>query len=435
MIARRIVAGALLGGAVAVIVILLFTGGSSYSLRLNFQDASQLVSGNQVKVGGVPIGTVSDIEVTPNGQAQVTIGISDSQFDPLHRGTTAQVRISSLSSVANRFIAISPGPNNASPLANDDVIPSTHTQSQVDIDALQSAFDASTRLAEQELIHGGAAAYAGSGPALNKGLAALDPALTQLSSMITEISGDNAAFDQFIVNGATVVAAVSSHQQDLQQGLSNAATTAQAIATERTALDGALAKAPATLTHATATLNHTDTALAALQPDARQLLPVAPRLAGFFTRLAPVLHRSIPVLAQVKSLLPTLRTALVDLPALRNAALPAFNASVSAIGSSAHILEGTLPYVPDIVLGNTNGFAGTAGGNYDANGDYARIAVVGGPFSVAGVLGSLLPYSPIEGYTQHNVERCPGAATQIAADNSNLVPQPSTIPCLQSERP
>jgi phospholipid/cholesterol/gamma-HCH transport system substrate-binding protein len=253
--------------------------------------------------------------------------------------------------------------------------------------------------------------------------------------MITQISGDNAAFDRFIVNGATVVAAVASHQQDLQQGFANAATTARAIATERTALDGVLAKAPATLTHATTTLNNTDTALAALQPDAQQLLPTAPRLTTFFTKLAPVLHRSVPVLAQVSSLLPSLHTALVDLPPLRNAALPAFRASTSAIGSSAHILEGTLPYIPDIVLGNTNGFAGTAGGYYDANGDYARIAAVGGPFSAAG-LATLLP-SPTFGYTQHNVSRCPGAATQVAPDNSNLWGSalPSSITCKESQRP
>ena len=65
----------------------------------------------------------------------------------------------------------------------------------------------------------------------------------------------------------------------------------------------------------------------------------------------------------------------------------------------------------------------------------ATSAGIGVPISIAGALGSLLPYNPIEGYTQHNVLRCPGAATQLAADKSNLVPQPSTIPCLQSERP
>jgi ABC-type transporter Mla subunit MlaD len=251
--------------------------------------------------------------------------------------------------------------------------------------------------------------------------------------MITQIAGDNRAFDHFIVNGATVVAAVAAHQQDLQQGLANAATTSQAIATERTALDGVLAKAPGTLTHATTTLNNTDATLAALQPDAQQLLPVAPRLSRFFTNLAPVLHQSIPVLKQVQGLLPSLRAALTHLPALQSAALPAFRAATGAIGASQHIIEGTLPYIPDIIIGNTNGFAGTAGGYYDANGQYARIAVVGGPFSISG-LGSLLP-SPSFGYSQHNVSRCPGAATQVAADQSNLVPQPSTIPCVPSQRP
>jgi phospholipid/cholesterol/gamma-HCH transport system substrate-binding protein len=319
-------------------------------------------------------------------------------------------------------------------LSSNAVIPTTNTQSQVDIDALQSAFDANTRQATQWLIHGGARAYGGTGPALNRGIVALDPALNQLQSMINQISGDNAAFDRFIVNGAGVVSAVAAHQQDLQSGLANAATTAQAIADERTALNGVLGQAPAILTHATRTLSGTDATLAAVQPDAQQLLPVAPRLARFFTGLAPVLHTAVPVLGQVQALLPKLRTALVDMPGLRNAALPAFTAATGAIGASAHILQGTLPYVPDIIIGNTNGFAGTAGGNYDANGDYARIAVVGGPFSAAG-LGSLLP-APTFGYTQHNVARCPGAATQVAADGSNLWTKlPPSITCQESQRP
>jgi phospholipid/cholesterol/gamma-HCH transport system substrate-binding protein len=433
MIIRRAVTAAALLLAVVAVSIVVFRGGSSYDLRLEFADASQLVTGNQVKVGGVPIGTVSTIGVTPNGQAVITVSISSSQFDPLHQGTTAAVRISSLSSVANRFISIDPGPNNAPSLKSDAIIPTTDTLSQVDIDSLQDAFDEQTRVAEQWLIHGGAEAYAGVGPALNKGIVALDPALNQLQSMISQISGDDHAFDQFIVNGASVVKEVADHQQDLQQGFANAASTAQAVADERSALNGILAQAPGTLTHATATLAATDQTLAAIQPDAQQLLPVAPRLARFFTELQPVLNAAVPVLGQVNNLLPDLRAALANLPGLDKAALPAFKATTGAISSSAHIVEGALPYVPDIILGNTNGFAGTAGGNYDANGDYARIAAVDGPFSAAG-LGSLLP-APSFGYTQHNVERCPGAATEVAADGSNEFTPPSTIPCKQSERP
>jgi ABC-type transporter Mla subunit MlaD len=319
------------------------------------------------------------------------------------------------------------------PLSSGAVIPTTDTMSQVDIDSLQDAFDEQTRVAEQWLIHGGAEAYAGTGPALNKGIVALDPALNQLQSMIHEISGDDHAFDQFIVNGAAVVKEVADHQQDLRQGFANAASTAQAVADERGALNGILSQAPGTLTHATATLAATDQTLAAIQPDAQQLLPVAPRLARFFTELQPVLNAAVPVLGQVNNLLPDLRAALSNLPGLEHSALPAFKATTGAISSSAHIIEGALPYVPDIILGNTNGFAGTAGGNYDANGDYARIAVVDGPFSAAG-LGSLLP-TPSFGYTQHNVSRCPGAATEAAPDGSNEFTPPSVIPCNQSERP
>jgi phospholipid/cholesterol/gamma-HCH transport system substrate-binding protein len=434
MTARRLVTSAALVAVIVAVAFVVMSGGSPYKLNLVFSSASQLVSGNQVKVGGVPIGTVSNISLTPNGQADVQVSIDGGQFDPLHRGTTAAVRISSLSSAANRFISLDPGPNNAPVIAPGGVIGTDHTQAQVDIDAFQSTLDAQTRLALQWLIHGGAQAYAGSGPQLNKGIRALDPALNQLQTMIHEISDDNGAFDRFIVSGASVVEAVAAHQQDLQGGLAHAATTAQAVADARTALNGVLAQAPTTLTHATRVLAHTDTTLAAVQPVAQQLLPVAPRLTRFFTGLAPVLHEAIPVLGQVQGLLPNLRTALVDLPALKQAALPAFKAATGAIKSSQHIIEGALPYVPDIILGNTNGFAGTAGGYYDANGDYARIAVVGGPFSISG-LGTLLP-APTFGYSQHNVARCPGSATQVAPDNSNLFTSlPKSLTCQESQRP
>ncbi len=49
-------------------------------------------------------------------------------------------------------------------------------------------------------------------------------------------------------------------------------------------------------------------------------------------------------------------------------------------------------------------------------------------------LGSLLP-APSFGYTQHNVSRCPGAATEVAADGSNEFTPPASIPCNQSQRP
>jgi ABC-type transporter Mla subunit MlaD len=53
MITRVAAAGALVG-AIALVVLILFGGGSSYTLQANFVDASGLVTGNQVLIGPGP---------------------------------------------------------------------------------------------------------------------------------------------------------------------------------------------------------------------------------------------------------------------------------------------------------------------------------------------------------------------------------------------
>ena len=63
--------------------------------------------GNQVLVGGQPIGTVDGITLTDDAQAEVEITVDE----PLHEGTTAIVRATSLSGIANRYVSIAPGPN------------------------------------------------------------------------------------------------------------------------------------------------------------------------------------------------------------------------------------------------------------------------------------------------------------------------------------
>jgi phospholipid/cholesterol/gamma-HCH transport system substrate-binding protein len=69
-----------------------------------------------------------------------------------------------------------------------------------------------------------------------------------------------------------------------------------------------------------------------------------------------------------------------------------------------------------------NGFGGTTGSYYDANGHYARISFQSNAYSLEGIL-SLLPVPPstpgLTGYRRGVVARCPGAAAQPAPDRSN----------------
>ena len=75
-----------------------------------------------MQIGGRRIGSVKKIELTDDNQAEVTIDVEE-PYAPLHEGTTAIIRLTSLSGVANRYVALSPGPNNAPELQDGAVHP------------------------------------------------------------------------------------------------------------------------------------------------------------------------------------------------------------------------------------------------------------------------------------------------------------------------
>ena len=100
----RIAAVAALAVALVAVGVILLSSGSGYQVRAIFQNASQIVTGDLVEVAGNKIGTVSNIALTGNGQAQLTLTISNGAFNPLRQGTTATVRSVSLSGIANRYV-------------------------------------------------------------------------------------------------------------------------------------------------------------------------------------------------------------------------------------------------------------------------------------------------------------------------------------------
>ena len=102
-IARLIALLAIGAAAVLAALLLLGGGGGGYTVKARFQNASQLVKGNLVQVGGQPVGKVKKIDLTRDGQAEITMSI-DSDYAPLRRGTRAIVRQASLSGIANRYV-------------------------------------------------------------------------------------------------------------------------------------------------------------------------------------------------------------------------------------------------------------------------------------------------------------------------------------------
>ena len=92
-----------------LVALILFSRGGDYEVTATFENGGQLVKGNQVRVGGRPVGVVNKISLNHESQAVVVMSL-DKDFGDLHRGTTATIRNNSLSGIANRYVSLAPGP-------------------------------------------------------------------------------------------------------------------------------------------------------------------------------------------------------------------------------------------------------------------------------------------------------------------------------------
>src|SRR3712207_2370506 len=124
--ARRVAALGALLLAVALVVVLLFGRGDGYTAKLLTENASQLVKGDLVQVAGTPVGKVTSIKLTPNGQAVIGITVSD-DYAPLRQGVRAVIRQASLSGIANRYIDLQQGSGTGAKIPSGATLPATTT--------------------------------------------------------------------------------------------------------------------------------------------------------------------------------------------------------------------------------------------------------------------------------------------------------------------
>ena len=107
---------------------------SVYTVKARFTDVSGLNAGTAVKIAGVPIGTVTSIELDPKQMvAIVTLQIPKDL--ELFDDTMAAVRTNGL--IGDKVIILRPG-GSGIPLVEGDVI--VDTESAVDIEGLISKF-------------------------------------------------------------------------------------------------------------------------------------------------------------------------------------------------------------------------------------------------------------------------------------------------------
>jgi phospholipid/cholesterol/gamma-HCH transport system substrate-binding protein len=442
----RVAALGALALVVVAILVLLLSGGSSNHYKLIFETGGQLVKGNQVLIGGVPVGSVDDVKLTDDAQAEVDISLDR----PLHEGTEAVVRATSLSGIANRYVSLQPGPDNAPQLPNGATIGAADTTSPVDLDQLFNTLRGPERQALRNVIQGSATVYAGKGLQANQTYKYLSPSLVATDRLLRELDRDQTTLTNFLVNGASVVTAVAQRRNDLSSLTQNANEALGAIARQNRSFDQALVSLPPTLRQANTTFHNLRPALDDLDLLVNASKPATKNLAPFLRQLHPVVSRSVPVFRDLNRALNLngksndLADATGDLAALENRAAEAVPITVKAMQDSQPTLQFLRPYSPDLMAGVAH--LNADAGYYDADGHYLRVAPAGlGVFAptpaacktTPGATCTLVPqdaanvfndYGSLGGPNFDIFRRCPGgSSTILPGSNPFATPSPAGV--------
>jgi phospholipid/cholesterol/gamma-HCH transport system substrate-binding protein len=439
-VARALAVGAL-GVVVLIAAYLVFSGGGGADYHLEMKEAGQLVRGDQVQVGGVPVGSVTNIALTPDFKARITIHV-DSSLAPLHAGTISEIRVPSLTGVANRYVALTPGPNNRPTLAPGTTLPASATREVVDLDQLFNTLNPKTRKGLQQLIQGSAEQYAGAGPELGKATEYFAPSFAATDHFFSELTRDQSTFTDFLVESGKALTTLAAHRESLSDLVEHGDQTFQAIGSQQSSLAQGLRQLPLVLKEGNKTFTELPPTLTALTHLVNAQQPNTQALTTLFARLRPLVSTATPVVSNFSQAISRpganndLTDAFAALPTLAKELTSASPNGVRALQEAVPMTAFFGPYAPEL-QGAFRDFGQTTA-YYDANGHYARISPVTPSFTL-GANNNLTPASSpqqvLQALRTGQLRRCPGAATQPSADGSAPFTNNGQLGCDPTQTP
>lgn len=445
-------------GVVVVVYLLLSGGKEPYKVTAEFENASQLVSGNQVNVAGTSVGSIDKIELGDNGQARVTFTVAD-EYAPLRRGVEATVRSYSLSGVANRFISLNIPPDDRAgeEIETGGLLTQNETVSEVDLDEIFNTLDDETVGNLKKVIKGFELSYEGVADDANKGFKYLNPFLSTSRRVFAELTSDERALERLIVDGSELSGALAARRDDVSSLVGNLDVSTNAIARQRTALAETVNRLPDFLRNFNTTAVNLRATLDDVNPLVDATKPVAVELQDFLPKLRTTARNLVPTVQDLDKIVqdPGPDNDLVDLnrltpdlaeiaigPVIRNGGkrAGAFPEASEALREGLDELAFFRAYSPELT-GWFNDF-GTSG-VADANGGIGRIGTTFNTFSpsLTGIpivdptgavlenFGAVAPDALEGALNTGNLRKCPGANTYSAPDGSSPYTEGGTLDC------
>ncbi|MBQ0923532.1 MlaD family protein [Saccharopolyspora endophytica] len=347
------------------------------SLTVMFRDASPLIPGNLVRLGGVQVGEIESVELH-NGQAAVRMRLDPSVL-PLHRDATAKIRPVTL--LGERFIELGRGSDSAPEMDEPLLIPAQRTSRAVDLDEVLNSLDDPTSAALAALVTTLGEGTGGQGANVDEALKALAPAMQNTRELGSVLEQQNAVLGQLVDRTSPVAQALAERNGgNLDQAVESGKQLLASVASQRQAMMDSLAQLPGTLQKANQVLSEVSGVAEAGTPVLRDVRPVTDDLTqitnelnAFADAADPAMGSLPPVLDKAKGLLDQAAPAIRDLK-------PGTD-QLPGVSASAHRLVGDLTPEMTTVLDFVKYWAMSTNGR-DGLGNYFRAFVVTTPQSL-----------------------------------------------------
>jgi ABC-type transporter Mla subunit MlaD len=395
-VSRRKAVGLMAGlasAAVAVAAILLATAaggsGGGYRVRAIFAYAANISTGEDLKVAGVPVGTVEAVTVTPQGKAAISMSINNPGYRDFRADASCTVRPESL--LGEKYVECTPtqprgeGKKLPPPLkaipkghegAGEHLVTLAHTESPVEVDQLQDI----TRAPEAEklriILNELGVGFAARGPELHEAIVRANPGLRELDKVLRIFANQNATLANLAEESDRALAPIAKDRGSVAGFIDHSNTIAKASARHTVAIEENLSKLPAFLKQLGPATERLQRFAEQTKPTFESLHEAAPAVDRAFEQLGPFSKSTNTYLTSLG------KTAKRTGPALKG--IEPLLTQLSSLGSEAEPFStnlgetltslkktGALERIMDFIFlgaGATNG--------YDALGHFLRAEVI-----------------------------------------------------------
>jgi phospholipid/cholesterol/gamma-HCH transport system substrate-binding protein len=323
-----------------------------YRVRAIFDNASFVIPGEDVKVAGVVVGAIDDVDLTRDNRAAVVLKIDDPAFQPFRRDAHCQIRLQSL--IGEQFIECEPtrAHEQGGPLPpplreiesgdgeGQHLLPVDNTTTPINVDLINNIYRLPHRERWRLIISELGAGLAGNGERLRAAVRRANPALRELDRVIATLAEQDRLLARLVDESDTVLKPWAARRKETAGFIDHAGATAAAAAERGEDIERNFERLPPFLRELGPTADRFSAFADQMTPAMEALQANAPAINESIARLGPFTDAARPAVTTLgdfaqegRRVFPAVRPLVRDLRDLSRPLRPLSNEMAEMFGS------------------------------------------------------------------------------------------------------